>query len=76
MKICHLDAFSGISGDMTVGALADAGADAATLLDGLRSRPAPPSAWKRRSAVGSPPPSFTWRAANRVSTATFRGFWR
>ena len=37
MKICYLDAFSGISGDMTVGALADAGANENILLDTLRS---------------------------------------
>ncbi|HLH43567.1 MAG TPA: nickel pincer cofactor biosynthesis protein LarC [Bryobacteraceae bacterium] len=37
MKICYLDAFSGISGDMTVGALVDAGAPADELLEALRS---------------------------------------
>jgi uncharacterized protein (TIGR00299 family) protein len=37
MKICYLDAFSGISGDMTVGALIDAGAPCETVLDALRS---------------------------------------
>ena len=37
MKICYLDAFSGISGDMTVGALLDAGADRGALLEALDS---------------------------------------
>jgi len=37
MKICYLDAFSGISGDMTVGALIDAGADSAALFHVLDS---------------------------------------
>ena len=37
MKICYFDAFSGISGDMTVGALLDAGADWRTVEMALAS---------------------------------------
>jgi hypothetical protein len=37
MRICYLDAFSGISGDMTVGALVDAGASTEAVADALRS---------------------------------------
>jgi uncharacterized protein (TIGR00299 family) protein len=37
MNLCYFDAFSGISGDMTVGALIDAGADPRALTEALDS---------------------------------------
>ncbi len=37
MRICYLDPFSGISGDMTVGSLIDAGADSHALFEALDS---------------------------------------
>ena len=37
MKICYIDAFSGLAGDMMVGALADAGADTAVISRALDS---------------------------------------
>ncbi len=48
MKICYLDAFSGISGDMTVGALIDAGASAEAVTDALASLGARVSVEKTR----------------------------
>ena len=37
MRVAHFDCFSGISGDMTLGALIDAGVDAEAIRGGLDS---------------------------------------
>src|SRR2546430_12117739 len=41
MKLAYFDCFSGISGDMTLGALVDAGCDAEQLRSGLRGLQVP-----------------------------------
>ena len=49
MRVAYFDCFAGISGDMTLGALIDAGADVEMLREGLASLDLP--AWRRHAAV-------------------------
>ena len=60
MTICYIDAFSGLAGDMLVGALADAGADRAAISSALDS-----------FAIGA---AVTWDRVQRrgISAAKFR----
>jgi hypothetical protein len=60
VKICYIDAFSGLAGDMLVGALADAGADSAAISRALDS-----------FAIGA---AISWERVQRrgVSATKFR----
>ena len=60
MRAIHFDCFSGISGDMTVGALLDAGADFASAFS-KNAGPSVATCWKislRRSATTRSPSSL------------------
>jgi uncharacterized protein (DUF111 family) len=48
MRLAYFDCFAGISGDMTLGALVDAGVDVALLREELTKLPVSGCAWKRR----------------------------
>jgi uncharacterized protein (DUF111 family) len=81
MRICYLDAFSGISGDMFVGALVDAGADCAAIRQGIEPESKLPLQVLFR---GAPAPSlqveFSWATVKMErcqdqSDAEWKSYW-
>ena len=71
MNLAYFDCFSGISGDMTLGALLDAGCDLARLRADLQSLQVPgwESPPKKSGKAAWPPPTPRSRRKTRRSTA-------
>ena len=78
MKIAYFDCFSGISGDMTLGALVDAGVDLAVIRDELAKLPVAGYRLEARvsSAAACAAPRWTWlwtrRRSRRAAIPTSR----
>ena len=76
MRVAHFDCFSGISGDMTLGALVDAGVPGEAIREGVGSLGLPNPADLRRptnwDGVSEAPAEPSWRDFPGLAERWFR----